>query len=69
MTWRDDYSADIMKSAAEDTYLLSGACAPTAQKKLFKRIIRESSFNEKHFVVVDIREIDNWSDQAVQRDD
>jgi heterodisulfide reductase subunit A-like polyferredoxin len=50
---------DVMKSADDDTYVLSGACAPTAQKKLFKRVIRESGFNEKHFVAVDIRETDN----------
>ena len=50
---------DVMESADEETYVLSGACAPEAQKKLFKRVLRESGFNEKHFVAVDIRETDN----------
>jgi heterodisulfide reductase subunit A-like polyferredoxin len=50
---------DVMESADEETYALSGACAPEAQKKLFKRVLRESGFNEKHFVAVDIRETDN----------
>lgn len=48
-----------MKSADADTYVLSGACAPEAQKKLFKRVLRESGFNDKHFIAVDIRATDN----------
>ncbi len=50
---------DIMKSADKNTYVLSGACAPEAQKKLFKRVLRESGFNEKNFVAVNIRETSN----------
>jgi hypothetical protein len=37
---------DVMKSADEDTYVLSGACARKSQKKLFKRVLRESGFDE-----------------------
>lgn len=50
---------DVMRSADDDTYVVSGACAPKSQKKLFKRVLRESGFNEKHFVAVDIRETNN----------
>lgn len=50
---------DLMKNADADTYILSGACAPEAQKKLFRRVIRESGFDPKHFIAVDIRETNN----------
>jgi heterodisulfide reductase subunit A-like polyferredoxin len=46
---------DIFQSASPDTYILSGACAPEVQSKLFKRIIRNTGFNEAHFYPVDIR--------------
>jgi heterodisulfide reductase subunit A-like polyferredoxin len=50
---------EAMKTAGSDTYLLVGACAPKAQEKLFKKLIRATGFNEKHFVPVDIRGTDN----------
>jgi heterodisulfide reductase subunit A-like polyferredoxin len=50
---------EAMKTAAPDTYLLVGACAPNAQEKLFKKLIRATGFNEQHFVPVDIRGTDN----------
>ena len=50
---------EAMKAAKPDSYLLVGACAPKAQEKLFKKLIRATGFNEKHFVPVDIRGIDN----------
>lgn len=40
-------------------YLLVGACVPKAQEKLFKKLIRATGFNEKHFIPVDIRGTDN----------
>ena len=48
-----------MKAAKPDSYLLVGACAPKAQEKLFKKLIRATGFNEKHFIPVDIRSTDN----------
>lgn len=50
---------DAMKAADADTYILSGACAPESQKKLFKRVLRESGFDAKRFIAVDIRETNN----------
>lgn len=44
-----------MKTAKLDSYLLVGACAPRAQDKLFKKLIRTTGFNDKHFVLTDIR--------------
>ncbi len=50
----------LQQSAAEpETYILSGACAPEAQTKLFKKLLRNSGFDEKRFVAVDIRGTDN----------
>jgi heterodisulfide reductase subunit A-like polyferredoxin len=51
--------ADALKSADEDTYILSGACAPEAQEKLFKKILRTSGFPPERFVTLDIRGTDN----------
>lgn len=50
---------EAMKTSKPDGYLLVGACAPKAQEKLFKKLIRATGFNEKHFVPVDIRGTDN----------
>ncbi|MGZ8404791.1 MAG: hypothetical protein ACXWWB_03905 [Nitrospira sp.] len=50
---------EVMKTSKPDDYLLVGACAPKAQEKLFKKLIRATGFNEKHFVPVDIRGTDN----------
>lgn len=53
--------ADIMRQAAADpeTYLIGGACAPEAQSKLFRRVMRNTGFPEERFVAVDIRGTDN----------
>ena len=53
--------ADVLRqSAAEpDTYVISGACAPEAQAKLFKKILRTTGFDEKRFVTLDIRSTTN----------
>ncbi len=50
---------EAMKAAKPDSYLLVGACAPKAQEKLFKKLIRATGFNAQHFVPVDIRGTDN----------
>ncbi len=50
----------LRQSASEpDTYIVSGACAPEAQTKLFKKVLRNAGFDEKRFVAVDIRRTDN----------
>ena len=51
--------ADVMKSADQDTYIVSGACAPEAQAKLFKKLLRLTGFPEERFVALDIRGTDN----------
>jgi heterodisulfide reductase subunit A-like polyferredoxin len=51
--------ADVMKSAGPDTYIVSGACAPEAQAKLFKKLLRLTGFPEERFVALDIRGTDN----------
>ncbi|MBK9167779.1 MAG: hypothetical protein IPM24_09975 [Bryobacterales bacterium] len=50
---------DLMRSADEETYILSGACAPEAQEKLFKKAMRLTGFPPERFVPVDIRMTDN----------
>jgi len=52
---------DILRQAATepDTVVVSGACAPQAQEKLFKKVLRETGFDEKRFVTLDIRGTDN----------
>ena len=49
--------ADAPKSADQDTYILSGACAPEAQEKLFKKLLRLMGF--PRFIALDIRGTDN----------
>jgi len=49
--------ADILRQSAADpeTHVVAGACTPGAQFKLFKKVLRASGFDEKHFVPLDIR--------------
>jgi heterodisulfide reductase subunit A-like polyferredoxin len=50
----------LRESAADpDTYIVSGACNPEAQVKLFKKVLRQTGFDEKRFVALDIRSTDN----------
>lgn len=51
--------ADALKSADQDTYILSGACAPEAQEKLFKKLLRLTGFPAERFIALDIRGTDN----------
>lgn len=53
--------AEILREAAAepDTYVVSGACAPEAQSKLFKKVFRNTGFDERRFIAVDIRKTDN----------
>lgn len=53
--------ADIMRQSASDpeTYVIGGACAPEAQFKLFKKLMRNTGFDEKRFVPLDIRGTSN----------
>lgn len=49
--------ADIMRESASDpeTYIVGGACAPEAQFKLFRKVMRKTGFDESRFVPLDIR--------------
>ncbi len=53
--------ADIFRESANDpdTYIVSGACAPEAQEKLFQKLMRKTGFDPKRFVAVDIRSTNN----------
>jgi len=53
--------ADIFRESAQnpDTYIVSGACAPEAQEKLFQKLLRKTGFDPKRFVPVDIRSTNN----------
>jgi heterodisulfide reductase subunit A-like polyferredoxin len=50
---------DAMKTADSETYILCGACAPEAQEKLFKKVMRLTGFPTERFIPVDIRQTDN----------
>jgi heterodisulfide reductase subunit A-like polyferredoxin len=50
---------DVLRSAGPNTIVVVGACAPEAQVKLFKKLLRASGFDEKRFVSVDIRGTNN----------
>ncbi|HKM91841.1 MAG TPA: hypothetical protein VJX29_14630 [Candidatus Acidoferrales bacterium] len=62
--------ADIFRESAKDpeTYIVSGACAPEAQEKLFQKLIRKTGFDPKRFVPVDIRGTNNEGVLAVLRE-
>lgn len=49
--------ADILRESAldPDTHIVCGACAPEAQFKLFKKVMRHAGFDENSFLPVDIR--------------
>ncbi|HUU12146.1 MAG TPA: hypothetical protein VM182_00375 [Terriglobia bacterium] len=53
--------ADIMRECAPDpeAYVVGGACAPEAQFKLFKKVMRKTEFPESRFVPLDIRGTNN----------
>lgn len=53
--------ADVLREAAAelDTWVVVGACAPEAQMKLFKKLLRETGFDPARFVPIDIRRTDN----------
>lgn len=51
--------ADVLSSADPETYIVSGACSPEAQEKLFKKVLRVTGFPPERFVAVDIRGTDN----------
>lgn len=52
---------EVLRQSAADpeTYVMVGACAPEAQLKLFKKVLRNAAFEEKRFVPLDIRGTDN----------
>ena len=55
----NDALMDAMKTADKDTYILCGACAPEAQEKLFKKVMRNTGFPPERFIPIDIRMTDN----------
>jgi heterodisulfide reductase subunit A-like polyferredoxin len=55
----NQFLADIMRNADADTYILSAACAPAAQEKLFRKLMRQTGFPPERFIAVDIRMTDN----------
>lgn len=59
------FLADIMKTAGKDTYIVSAACAPEAQDKLFKKVMRLTGFPSDRFIPVDIRMTNN--DGVIER--
>lgn len=52
---------EVLRESAADpeAYVMVGACAPDAQLKLFKKILRNTGFDGKRFVPLDIRSTDN----------
>jgi heterodisulfide reductase subunit A-like polyferredoxin len=52
---------DVLRSAEDDpdTIVIVGACEAEAQQKLFKKLLRETGFDQDHFVAVDIRNTTN----------
>lgn len=53
--------SDVLRESAADpeTYVVVGACAPEAQAKLFKKVLRNTAFDQKRLVPLDIRGTDN----------
>ncbi len=52
---------DVLHEAAQDpeAFLVVGACAPEAQMKLFKKVMRDAGFDPTRLVPLDIRGTDN----------
>ena len=55
----NEFLTDVLNSAGPDTYIVSAACAPAAQEKLFRKIMRQTGFPAERFIPVDIRTTDN----------
>jgi heterodisulfide reductase subunit A-like polyferredoxin len=51
--------SEVLSNADNDTYVLSGACAPEAQEKLFKKLLRVTGFPPERFIALDIRGTNN----------
>lgn len=52
---------EILRASVADpeAQVVSGACAPKAQEKLFRKVMRLAAFPADRFVAVDIRGTDN----------
>lgn len=50
---------DLLHSADDDTYIISAACAPKAQERLFAKVLRTTGFPPERFIMIDIRGTDN----------
>ncbi|MGB9612215.1 MAG: hypothetical protein ACPL7M_14685 [Bryobacteraceae bacterium] len=55
----NEFLADIMRSSDSGTYVISAACAPNAQDKLFRKLMRQTGFPPERFIPVDIRMTNN----------
>lgn len=57
----NEFLCDVLRESAADseTYIVSGACAPEAQVKLFKKVLRNSGFDALRFIPLDIRGTNN----------
>jgi len=55
------FLADVLRAAEDDpdTYVMVCACAEDTQRKLFKRVLRNSNLEPSHFVPVDASEMTN----------
>ena len=52
---------DVLRSAENDpdTYVMVCACQEETQTKLFKKVLRTTEFDAKHFVPLDVRNTTN----------
>jgi heterodisulfide reductase subunit A-like polyferredoxin len=52
---------DVLRAAEDDpdTYVMVCACAEDMQRKLFKKALGNTQFDDKHFVPLDVRNTTN----------
>ena len=57
----NQFLQDVLRAAEDDpdTYVMTCACAEETQTKLFKKVLRNTHFDDKHFVPLDIRNATN----------
>ncbi len=57
----NEFLTEVLRDSAAnpETYVAVGACTPEAQMKLFKKVLRNTGFDEKRFIPLDIRGTNN----------
>ena len=57
----NQFLQDVLQAAEDDpdTYVMTCACSEQIQMKLFRKVLRNAEFDEKHFVPLDIRNATN----------